>query len=73
MKDCLDYVSDCNILVFSSLSGVVGKGVVTEVKRALDLGKRVYYIKDNNLKLAKCPKFKEIGISNRVFAVVKDV
>ena len=73
MKDCLDYVKECDILVFSSLSGVVGKGVVTEVKKALDTGKRVYYIRDNGLYLAEYPKFKEIGVSNRVFAIVSNV
>ena len=42
MLECLEKVKECDALVFSSLSGVVGRGVYLEVLQALNTGKEVY-------------------------------
>jgi alpha-glucosidase (family GH31 glycosyl hydrolase) len=47
MDKCLRAVRECDVLVFSSLSGVVGKGVTQEVDLALEDGKDVYLIQNN--------------------------
>ena len=37
MKDCLEIIESCNILIFSSVNGVVGRGVVDEFNKASKL------------------------------------
>lgn len=49
MDECFYLVDDCDVLVFSSVDGVVGKGVYDEVSRASDQFKPVYYIHNNSL------------------------
>lgn len=75
MKDCLLNVEDCDIIVFSSINGVVGKGVVDEVNKAKETGKRIYFIHSNHLSEAKYCKFKviESSDSNRIYAIVSNV
>lgn len=41
MLDCVAAVDQCDALIFSDLSGVVGKGVITEIERAQAAGKPV--------------------------------
>lgn len=75
MKDCLLTIEDCDIIAFSSVSGVVGKGVTDEVNRAKELKKRVYFIHSNTLKEAEYCKFNVIENSNnnRLYATVSNV
>ena len=75
MKDCLLSVEDCDILVFSSVNGVVGKGVVDEVNKAKELKKRIYFIHANQLNESEYCKFKVIedSKSNRVYAIVSNI
>jgi len=49
MEECLNKVTDCYSLVFSSMNNVVGKGVFDEVDHALKIGKAVYYITGNSI------------------------
>lgn len=49
MEDCLRIIQRCDGLVFSSISGVVGKGVYREVEKALKDNKPIYYIFYNTL------------------------
>ena len=44
MKLCLDSLSDCNILIFSAVNGIIGRGVFREIERAEQLGMKIYYI-----------------------------
>ncbi len=51
MKKCLDLLSRCDIIVFSAVEHeggyFVGRGVYIEVKFAEELGKEVYFLRDN--------------------------
>lgn len=75
MKDCLFTIEDCDMIAFSCVNGMVGKGVVDEVNKAKELKKRIYFIHDNSLKEAGYCKFKLIENSNtnRIYAIVSNV
>lgn len=45
MRDCLSTVSKCDIVVFSDMDGVVGKGAYEEVEKA----KHVYWIHNDTV------------------------
>lgn len=47
MEECLNRVRDCDILIFSSMDGVIGTGVFHEVEEARREGKFIYYIFHN--------------------------
>jgi hypothetical protein len=49
MDECLDTVRNSDIVVFSSMDGVVGKGVWLEVREALSANKLVLYIHEDRL------------------------
>lgn len=76
MQECYKLIGECNILVFSSISGVIGKGVYREIKRA----KKIFYINDNTVnQLMSCefmvadeiPELKNMGIDpDMIYAVV---
>lgn len=71
MKECLERVKNSDILVFSSMDGVVGTGVYHEVKEARQEGKFIYYIFHN--KLYACFTFAEIEDNeqtDRLYAIV---
>ena len=71
MKDCLIVIENCNILIFSSVNGVIGRGVFNEFNKASKLGLPIYYIMDNILYDAKGYNFKLINSgSNRLYAIV---
>ena len=75
MNICLETVRDCEALVFSSLSGVIGRGVYSEVRCALVNNKEVYYLKQDKLIKIDYIEFGDIEEkfqSNRTFKVVKD-
>lgn len=42
MADCLQKVRECDVLVFSTLSGVIGKGVFHELVEAVNLRRPIY-------------------------------
>lgn len=44
MQECLETIRNSNILIFSSMDGIIGTGVYHEVKEAQRLGKIVFYI-----------------------------
>lgn len=45
MEQCFKLIGLCDILVFSTIEdGYIGKGVYTEIERALSLEKNVYYL-----------------------------
>lgn len=72
MSDCFDWVDQCDAVVFSSISGVVGKGVVDEVTKAVRQQKPVYYIQDNAVSLIT-PTFEKIenSTTGRIYAIVR--
>lgn len=76
MNQCFHFVRMCDITVFSTIDGVMGKGVYTEVKEALDNNKEVYYLNDNNIESFTIENFKKIKIiydqskTNRLFAKI---
>lgn len=72
MNDCFNCIKNCDILVFSSISGVVGKGVFEEVMLAKKLGKSIYYLENNQVFSKINVEFKVLQNSNnnRIYAVV---
>lgn len=71
MIDCLSTIEDCNILIFSSVNGVVGKGVVDEFNKALELGLSIHYIMNDILYNAENYGFKLTNSgNNRLYATV---
>lgn len=71
MKDCLGVIESCNILIFSSINGVVGRGVVDEFNKASKLELPIYYIMDNILYDARQYSFKLTNSgNNRLYAIV---
>lgn len=71
MNVCLKTVCDCEALVFSSLSGIIGRGVYMEVGLAMDLKKDVYYIHEDNLIKVNSICFRPCRIkSNRTYMVL---
>jgi len=67
MIDCISSVESCDAIVFSSMDGVIGRGVFDEVKSA----KSVYYIYGN--KISKFYGSFEIiqnSDTNRIYATV---
>lgn len=72
MTDCLNAVKSCDALVFSSMCGVIGKGLYTEIKTALDNGIPVYEIYGNTLNPADNITFKLLHSDTpREYAVYK--
>ena len=71
MQDCLTCIEDCSILIFSSVNGVVGRGVLDEFKKASKLGLPIYYIMDDILYDARGYDFKLMNSeNNRLYAIV---
>lgn len=44
MNDCYAVINDCDTLVFSTFSGMIGHGVFNEIIYALNCGKKVYHL-----------------------------
>ena len=71
MNECFNYVDDCDVIVFSSMDGMIGKGVFDEVNRALDQNKAVFYLFQNEItQLFEFEKI-ENSTTNRIYATVK--
>lgn len=49
MEECLERVRNSDIIIFSSMDGVIGTGVYHELEEARKNGKFVYYIFRNRL------------------------
>ena len=71
MRQCVILVMDCDELIFSSMDGVIGIGVYTEVMTALALGKPVYYIYQDHLTDKFQIKPNRYSVSDRTFAIVE--
>ena len=72
MVKCFKAVKSCNSIVFSSVDGIIGKGVFDEVTLGASLSKPIYYIFNNQL-LEFRGSLETIlkGTSKRIFATVK--
>lgn len=70
MKACFELIDKCNSLAFSSLDGVLGKGVVEEIEYAIKRGKPVYYIYNNQLNKVRTIRIIPIenSITRRIYA-----
>lgn len=70
MKECLDTVRNSDILIFSIMDGMIGKGVYQEIAEAKASGKLVLVLSQNKLhtafKVFETPEFK----SDRLYARV---
>lgn len=70
MDQCLTEVASSDILVFSSVDGVIGRGVYEEVLKAEVLGKRVYYIYHDKLTQGFSIIKKDKPVTDRLYAIV---
>ena len=72
MDICFKFIKESDNLVFSSINGVVGRGVVEEVVLAKSLDLPIYYIENNCLNLASNVTFDIIPDSKtaRLYATV---
>lgn len=69
MKDCLDIISKCDCLVFSSMNNIVGLGVYREINKALLHNLPIYYITENQVIEAVNIDWNIIDHSNRAYAI----
>lgn len=69
MAECLALVRQSDILVFSSMDGVIGTGVYHEVEAALNGGKLVLYIFQDRLH-SNFKILKHINSTDRLYANV---
>lgn len=72
MDECFQHVVNSDTVVFSSVNGVVGKGVFDEVNLGKENGKALYYIHDHKL-ISSLADFEIIPDSNtkRLYAIVR--
>lgn len=50
MGQCFHFIKMCDVLVFSTIeNGIMGKGVYSEIKHALDNEKTVFYLNNKGL------------------------
>jgi hypothetical protein len=70
MQDCYKLIDKCNALVFSSVDGVIGRGVAGEITHAFIRNKTVYYLHGNKLNKVKCIVIKPIWnrTTDRIYA-----
>jgi hypothetical protein len=72
MKICLDTKYD--VLVFSSMDGVVGHGVYNEVNHAIKLHKDIYYLNNNIITHITKVEWKLLNLdNNRLFAIIQNM
>ena len=72
MEECLETVDNSDIIVFSSMDGVVGIGVYTEVMEAQKKGKLILYINQDELSTNfEIYKNYSENASDRLFAFVE--
>ncbi len=70
MSKCFKFIDMCDSLVFSSVDGVIGKGVADEITYAFMREKPIYYIFGNKLNKIKNIVIKPIenSKSRRIYA-----
>lgn len=79
MNQCYHFVKMSDVLVFSSLNTIIGRGVYEEVEVALENNKDVYYLSDKNFYKITLKDFLKINIiynetnSFRKYASTKDL
>ena len=79
MNQCYHFVKMSDVVVFSSLDAIIGRGVYEEVQLALEDNKDVYYLSDNNFYKITLKDFLKINIiynetnSFRKYASVNDL
>lgn len=49
MDKCFEIIEKCDVLIFSSVDGIIGYGVFTEIETALEKGIPLYYIYQGKL------------------------
>ena len=82
MQLCIEALNNCDTVVFSDMSGVIGMGVVEEVETAQRDSKDVYRIRDNGLHLVSDEEVSNVRFirlddshfnrSRRVYALVEE-
>ena len=72
MKDCLSTVRDSDIVIFSSMDGVIGKGVYEELMEAKRNNKPIMYIHYDTIisDIFEIGKFKNSSKGDRTYAAV---
>ena len=79
MNQCYHFVKMSDVLVFSSLDTIIGRGVYEEVQVALENNKDVYYLLDNDFYKINLKDFLKINViynetnSFRKYASTKDL
>ena len=72
MLECFNAIRECQYLVFTSLSGVIGKGVFKEIKYARSQKIPVYYLTNNEIiQYLKSPIMEcDENKTNKIYATV---
>ena len=79
MNQCYHFVKMSDVLVFSSLNTIIGRGAYEEVQLALEENKDVYYLLDNNFYKINLKDFLKVNIiynktnNFRKYASTKDL
>ena len=79
MNQCCHFVKMSDVLVFSSLNTIIGRGAYEEVQLALEENKDVYYLLDNNFYKINLKDFLKVNIiynktnDFRKYASMKDL
>lgn len=70
MQQCYKLIDKCGALVFSSVDGVIGRGVAGEITHAFIRNKTVYYLHGNKLNKVKSIVIKPIWnrTTDRIYA-----
>lgn len=74
MVECLEKVKECDALVFSSLSGVVGRGVFSEIQKAFEKQIPVFRIVADKILAVNSISFEFCEHrTNRTYAKIEDI
>lgn len=72
LQSAYDTIKDCDALVFSTVSGMIGHGVFNEIAVAVNSGIQLYQLEGNNCYRIDDAKLKDIIFcgDNRVYALI---
>ena len=70
MRECFNVIDDCNIVVFSSVDGIIGKGVFEEIKYAKSRGRLVLYMYRGELHECWTVLTRSNSLNDRLYANV---
>lgn len=70
MANCYKAIEDCEIVIFSSMDGIIGKGVFNEIEYARGLGKLILYIYQGELRTDWATTRISKTTSDRLYAYV---